>query len=88
MTFNNHPLSLSINFSQYLATALYIRDIIKDAVSDFMDLACSKARTVDQCKQVLPELTTMFETKLEEGVDRQNTSALFPFLQIAIKFDY
>ena len=72
----------------WLATAIYIRDIIKDAVSDFMDLACSRTRSVDQCKQVLPELTTMFENQLEQGVDRQNTSALFPFLQIAIKFDY
>jgi len=64
------------------STAIYIRDIMKDAVSDFMDLACSRARTVDQCKMILPDLTMMFELKLEEGVPRQNSSALFPFLQM------
>jgi len=70
------------------STAIYIRDIIKDAVADFMDLACSRTRSVDQCQTVLPDLTMMFEKQLEEGVARQNTSALFPFLQIAIRFDY
>jgi hypothetical protein len=71
------------------STALYIRDVVKDGVSDFMDLACSNAKTLAQCKATtVPMLMVKFEAQLKKGVPPQNTSALFPFLQIATKFEY
>ena len=69
-------------------TAIYIRDVIKDGVADFMDLACNRVRSVSDCRTVEPRITRRFEKQMAQGVPQQNTSALFPFLQLATKFDY
>lgn len=68
-------------------TATYIRDVIKDGVSEFMDLACNKVRSIADCKANEPAITRIFERKMRQGVPRQSTSALFPFLQLATKLD-
>ena len=70
------------------ATAIYIRDVIKDGVAEFMDLACNRVRSIADCKTNEPDITKFFQDQLVKGVPIQNTSALFPFLQLATKFDY
>lgn len=70
------------------ATAVYIRDVIKDGVAEFMDLACNKVRSIADCSANEPQVTKFFQNQLAKGVPIQNTSALFPFLQLATKFDY
>lgn len=70
------------------STAIYIRDVIKDGVAEFMDLACNKVRSVEDCKSHETEITTLFEKQMKAGVPKQTTSALFPFLQLATKFDH
>ena len=69
-------------------TATYIRDVIKDGVSDFMDLACNKVRSVTDCKNQEKEITRIFERQIKLGVPKQTTSALFPFLQLATRLDH
>lgn len=68
-------------------TAVYIRDVIKDGVAEFMDLACNKVRSVSDCKANEPAITRIFERQMKAGVPRQSTSALFPFLQLATRLD-
>ena len=69
-------------------TAVYIRDVIKDGVAEFMDLACNKVRSITDCRTQEPEVTRLFERQMRAGVPRQSTSALFPFLQLATKLDH
>ena len=70
------------------ATALYIRDVIKDGVAEFMDLACNKVRSVSDCQANEKNITEFFEEQMKKGVPHQTTSALFPFLQLATRFDH
>lgn len=70
------------------STAIYIRDVVKDGVADFMDLACSRTRSITECRTNNADITKIFEAQLAKGVPPQNSSALYPFLQIATKFDY
>lgn len=69
------------------ATAGYIRDVVKEGVAEFMDLACAKVRTISDCRQNEADLTKIFEEKTKTGVPKQTTSALFPFLQLATRLD-
>jgi len=70
------------------ATAIYIRDVVKDGVAEFMDLACNKVRNLADCRKNEASLTKLFEEKARVGVPKQMTSALLPFLQLATKLDH
>ena len=69
------------------ATATYIRDVVKDGVAEFMDLACNNVRNLADCRRNEAALTRIFEDKSRVGVPKQTTSALFPFLQLATRLD-
>ena len=69
------------------STATYIRDVVKEGVVEFMDLACNNVRTLADCRRNEAALTRTFEDASRSGVPKQTTSALFPFLQLATRLD-
>lgn len=70
------------------STATYIRDVVKDGVVEFMDLACNKVRNLAECRANEAELTKAFEDQMKKGVPKQTTSALYPFLQLATRLEW
>ncbi|RWS06822.1 hypothetical protein B4U79_11412 [Dinothrombium tinctorium] len=68
------------------STAKYIEQNISAGVSDFLDLGCNRFRTIADCRKNLPNITKTIETNTRHGVPRQQTSAIFHFLQIAVTF--
>ncbi|RWS30862.1 hypothetical protein B4U80_08056 [Leptotrombidium deliense] len=69
-------------------TSAFIVKTIQSMVNDFMDLVCNGYRSSTECENNFPDGTKLLQDQIANGVIPQNTSALFPFLQIAFKYEY
>ncbi|XP_074595962.1 uncharacterized protein LOC141851080 isoform X2 [Brevipalpus obovatus] len=70
------------------ASAQYIEGTISDAVAEFMDLACNKHSSKEDCDKNQPRGMARLRRIMAKDVQPQNTSPLFHFLQFAIKYDH
>lgn len=68
-------------------TAKYIESTISDAVIEFMDLACNRHQSKEQCMNNLPQGMARLQRIMSKNIPPQNSSPLFHFLQFAIKYD-
>ncbi|RWS30860.1 hypothetical protein B4U80_08053 [Leptotrombidium deliense] len=69
------------------SSAKYIEKTISGAVNDFMEIGCNRYRSLKDCRTYLPEITKTLEENVSKGVPKQNTSAIFHFLRIAVQLE-
>lgn len=68
-------------------TAKYIERTITAAFADFLDLACGRQKTIEECKKTFTDGTQKLINSVEGGVEPQTGSALFHALKIVIRHD-
>lgn len=68
-------------------TAAYIEKTIMAAFADFLDLACGRQKTIDECKRTFADGTSKLLNSVVNPVSAQNGSALFHALKIIIRHD-
>ena len=68
-------------------SAEYTKKKITETFSDFLDLACGKQKSLQECNVTFKDGTDKLISAIKNGVPPQNGSALFHALKIVTRHD-